>query len=373
MWSIPVRSEVFNFAQMTSTFHWNQRTIFHTVPTADVSLRCLLSPCVPLFLRCRLSRLDGVLTYNDSIKNLHKFRQTPVNGLCNSRSPRTCDCYETSLSSHRFLWSVITKSPNFSAGGIELPVHFSATGPRNQGPSAYFAISILREVCEHMMLPWFHSWSRFRDTRLPRACCFWDWSFRSTKCSVNSANHSSRSCTKFHRAGLSDSFNSRVRSESPRARLRSCFDLLPGLCVDSCRVEFCDEDAIHDSAALELDDPLETPGTTMGTESLCSMLFGLSLFSDVMRSNWHYLWSSVWTISIYLLSLLNWKLVLITKVQLIGRKYVSMKWGMGLSTHMSSLSFFDCFALRNTSIYVFFTPFFHFCSLLNFFHFLFFV
>ena len=73
MWSIPVRSEVFNFAQITATFHWNQRTVFHPVPTAEVSLRCLLSPCVPLFLRCRLSRLDGVLTYNDSIKHLQKL------------------------------------------------------------------------------------------------------------------------------------------------------------------------------------------------------------------------------------------------------------------------------------------------------------
>ena len=61
------------------------------------------------------------------------------------------------------------------------------------------------------------------------------------KFSVDSPNHSGKSRSESPRARWSFSFNSGVRSESLRARLRSCFDLLTGLCVDSCRVEFCDE------------------------------------------------------------------------------------------------------------------------------------
>ena len=65
---------------------WNQPTIFHPGRTAEVSLKCLLSCCVLLFLRRRLSRIDGVLTYNDSTGDLHRLCQIPANHLCQSLS-----------------------------------------------------------------------------------------------------------------------------------------------------------------------------------------------------------------------------------------------------------------------------------------------
>ena len=34
----------------------------------------------------------------------------------------------------------------------------SAWSPCNLGPSAYFAVSIFRELCEHLVLPRFHFW-----------------------------------------------------------------------------------------------------------------------------------------------------------------------------------------------------------------------
>ena len=59
--------------------------------------------------------------------------------------------------------------------------------------------------------------------------------------SVNSSDHPGTSRIKSPRARLSLSFDSRVRSESPRARLRSCFGLLTVLCVEYSRVDSCDE------------------------------------------------------------------------------------------------------------------------------------
>ena len=91
------------------------------------------------------------------------------------------------------------------------------------------------------MLPSFHFWSTY---------------------SVNSG----RSCTEPLRAEQSFSFDSRDRSEFPRDDLRSTVNFrLTGLCVDSSRFESCDEDVVDGGAALELEDPLEKPGTTVGT------------------------------------------------------------------------------------------------------------
>ena len=36
--------------------------------------------------------------------------------------------------------------------------------------------------------------------------------------------------------------------------------------MDSCRIESCDEDVVDGCAPLELEDPLERPGTTVGTK-----------------------------------------------------------------------------------------------------------
>ena len=47
--------------------------IFHPIGTAEVSSRCFLSLCRQLFLQCRLSRIDWVLTHNGCSGHLHKL------------------------------------------------------------------------------------------------------------------------------------------------------------------------------------------------------------------------------------------------------------------------------------------------------------
>ena len=67
----------------------------------------------------------------------------------------------------------------------------SARIPGNFGPSAYVEISVLREMCEHIMFHWFHFWKRFWNTRLPRAGSSGTEASSSTKFKVNS-NHFDR-------------------------------------------------------------------------------------------------------------------------------------------------------------------------------------
>ena len=96
----------------------------------------------------------------------------------------------------------------------------------------------------------------------------------STKFSVNAPNLAGKSRNKSLRAKSSPSFDSRSRDGFLRAKLRSC--LIPhftGLCVESSRVEFCDEDVVDDGAELDLEASLETPGTTMGVAwNSCAIL-----------------------------------------------------------------------------------------------------
>ena len=89
---------------------------------------------------------------------------------------------------------------------------------------------------------------------------------------MNSSSYSGRSCDRFTRAKL-------LRDHATGFPFLSfvlvLVVLFTGLSVDFSRDESCDEDTVGGSAALELEDPLDRPGTTMGTS--VSVLHGIFL------------------------------------------------------------------------------------------------
>ena len=92
--------------------------------------------CVPLSQQSHLSRIDGLLTYNDSMTILHRLCQIPMKYLCkwllfcmgrivttelpNLVLQQRID--DDSHPSRRTLWSAVIKSPKFSALGTTVPV-----------------------------------------------------------------------------------------------------------------------------------------------------------------------------------------------------------------------------------------------------------
>ena len=193
--SRPIRG-LERFADNSNT-PWNQPTIFHPDRTAAISRMFLLSLCVLPVLHKIWLRTTRRQTYNGSTIDLHKLCQIPVSYLCKSpsdwlsvreketfegsfplpekslfctdkhatiewpnlaRSPRTCDCCATHNPHWELLWSAVIKSPRVSARSMWLPVRFLQTPLVFFDPSAYFASSVLRAICEHSVLPWFHFW-----------------------------------------------------------------------------------------------------------------------------------------------------------------------------------------------------------------------
>ena len=96
----------------------------------------------------------------------------------------------------------------------------------------------------------------------------------STKFSVNSSNHSGRSCDGLPSAvPMSFFFLFLVSCNmSPRVRLRVLRRrVVAGLGVESSVVESCGTD-VEDVLVVELGGPFDNPGKTMGTYFLCCMV-----------------------------------------------------------------------------------------------------
>ena len=71
-----------------------------------------------------------------------------------------------------------------------------------------------------------------------------------------------KSCNGSLRANSCSVFESGFRNESPRAKLRSCSGFFIGGVLVK---ESYGEDVDGDEAVLELEAPLDNPGTTVGT------------------------------------------------------------------------------------------------------------
>ena len=78
---------------------YNQSTIFHPDQIATVLQKSLPKFCA-LSQQCHLSRIDGVLRFDDSMKNLHWICQFPVDCQCTRLSAFPV-ARETSVSSLR--------------------------------------------------------------------------------------------------------------------------------------------------------------------------------------------------------------------------------------------------------------------------------
>ena len=119
-------------------------------------------------------RIDKVLKFDDSMIDVHRVCQIPVDCQCKwlsvfsdgsrnflklfsvfwevlvfSRLVHDCASvivFEIHSPSLRTLWSAVIKSPNFSARGYCFAKSSSARSPCHLGSQAYFAISVFREV-----------------------------------------------------------------------------------------------------------------------------------------------------------------------------------------------------------------------------------
>ena len=105
----------------SNSIPWNQPTIFHPSLIATIcSRRPFLNSAYRSLSNPILSRIDGVLTYNDSMTILHKHCQIPTTELPNLVLQQRID--DDSHPSRRTLWSAVIKSPKFSALGTTVPV-----------------------------------------------------------------------------------------------------------------------------------------------------------------------------------------------------------------------------------------------------------
>ena len=155
--------------------------------------------CVPLSQQSHLSRIDGVLTYNDSMTILHRLSQIPPTELPNRVPQKRID--DDSHPSRRFLWSAVVKSPKFSALGTTVPVRLL------QGA---LVILVRKQISQFLSLGKLVLIMCFLDTNLARRSESESWEVFasagtcvSSNLSVISSNHSGRSRKRLSSACLS--------------------------------------------------------------------------------------------------------------------------------------------------------------------------